>query len=116
MRYERAVAKRLDQIFNATHGQWFRFEDSGGWGHCQCDHLTLLPHAVVLFESKLTQADCRKQVNKLYRPVLELCFNRPVIAVQVCKNLKARENILVELERVVDLKASSKIWTHHFLG
>ena len=116
MRYERAVAKRLDLSFNATHGQWFRFEDAQGWGHCQCDHLSLLPHAVVLFESKLTQTDCRKQINKLYRPVLEMAFQRPVIAVQICKNLKTRDNILFELTGVVDLKPSSTIWTHHFLG
>lgn len=117
--FEGKAAKYLDTLWpNAVHGQWFEFEDASGLHYCQTDHLVLFDHCVLLFESKLTQCNCVDQINGLYRPVVELAFDRPVIATQVCKNLvKDPGPGLVRNPRMLPTFApSARIWTLHYLG
>lgn len=94
--YERKFGKRLrarqarfgfpGEIFS---GQWFRFKDAGGFGFAQPDFYILRADHIILFECKLTGKDeAWRQLRDLYSPLLEEFYSRPVICVQVCKNIR----------------------------
>lgn len=120
IRFERAVRPWLDALFpGAIHEQWFEFTDARGYGVCQTDHLAVFDHCVVVFETKLTQTfQAIKQINGLYRPVVEKVWARPVIGVQICKNLvKDPGPGLVRNPRVIPSFApSDRVWTLHYIG
>lgn len=82
--YERALAKALP---GATHGQWFEFEDRNGRGYCQPD---LILCRGLLLEAKYTWTiDGHRQIEGLYKPVLEKVYGVGWIGIVVCKVLVA---------------------------
>jgi hypothetical protein len=67
---------------------------------------------VWLFENKLTQCDEGwRQLNQLYKPLLELLFEKPVSGVLVCKHLtEIPKKLITSLDDVEDGS------TFHWLG
>lgn len=103
----------------AIHEQWYEFTDARGHGYCQTDHIVEFDHCIVVFESKLTQTfDAIKQINGLYRPVVELALKKPVIGVQVCKNLvkEGGKDLIHNPRAIPTFKPSLRVWTWHHLG
>lgn len=85
LRYERALAKALP---GALHGQWFEFADRNGRGWCQPDLIRNLGDALLVLEAKFTWVpDGQRQIDQLYRPVVERAWGLPVLGVVVCKVL-----------------------------
>lgn len=85
VRYEKLLAKGLGV---ARHGQWFQFIDSNGHGYCQTDLLIEFRECVAVLEAKYTWTpQGHFQVERLYKPVLERAFGKPVRGFVVCKKL-----------------------------
>lgn len=85
LRYERALASAVP---NATHGQWFEFEDANGRGHCQPDLILFFDSIVIVLESKYTWTLAgHRQIEELYIPVLQEVYRRKVYGGVVCKVL-----------------------------
>lgn len=68
LRYEKALASAIPR---AIHGQWFRYLDLNGPGHCQPDLLIVGQKRVIVLECKLSNvAEGRAQLEGLYLPVV----------------------------------------------
>jgi hypothetical protein len=86
VRYEREVAKALGP--GARAGQWFQFEDANGPGWCQTDLLVVGKRNALVLEAKLTWlSGAHRQIEQLYRPIVEKVYGLVVLPVVVCKNL-----------------------------
>ncbi len=69
--------------------QWLQFVDANGPGFAQPDFYFVRPDSVLCIECKLTQHPVAwEQLRGLYAPLLEKLYARPVVCVQVCKNLR----------------------------
>lgn len=87
VRYELEVAKALAER-QIQHGRWFEYRDSGGLGYCQPDILLPWKGRVVILECKYTWTPlARRQLDLLYRPVIEKITSRDTLGVVVCKRL-----------------------------
>jgi hypothetical protein len=65
-----------------------RFEDQNGLGFAQTDSYLVLRSRIICFECKLTETLAGyAQLEKLYKPLLEAIYERPVVLVLACKNL-----------------------------
>ena len=86
LQYERALAKRLPF---AQHGPWFEYWDAAGRGLCQPDFLMETPLGqIVILEVKYTWTpEAILQIERLYKPVVELALGKPCVGVTVCKRL-----------------------------
>lgn len=121
--YERKVARLLKRL-NAEGelpgelylSQWIAYEDKNGQGFAQVDAFLVRDDLILLVEVKLTQTDYAKgQMLKLYLPLLKKIYQRPVVCLQVCKNLRrVPENKSTALELVKNPKPG--VWTWHWLG
>lgn len=90
LRYERVLAAAIP---GAKHGQWFRFVDRNGPGHCQTDLLLETPLAVVVLEAKYTWTETgHQQIERLYRPVVGMALDKPCFGLVVCKALTSGVN------------------------
>lgn len=71
------------------HGQWFRFVDRNGGGHCQPDILLKTEVGTAILESKYTWTEAgHTQIDKLYVPVVERAWpGVPAFGIVVCKVL-----------------------------
>lgn len=84
IKYEEAVALALPA---ASRGVWFKYWDDNGPGYCQPDFI--LPHytgRVLILEVKRT--DCtgaRRQLEHLYKPVVEHVYKLPACGIVVAK-------------------------------
>lgn len=66
-------------------------------GYAQPDAFVLLENKVLLLEAKLTQSDqAEAQCTKLYVPLLERIYGRPVVSAQVFKNIRYETPTMVE--------------------
>jgi hypothetical protein len=97
--------------------QWFAFADDNGRGLAQADHF-VVGEAVLLFECKLTQNPSADfQLRHLYGPILEAIYEKEVLKVQVCKNLRFDPGPLEiqhPVERLHDRDHDILVW--HYLG
>jgi hypothetical protein len=83
--FERALAHALPQ---ARHGQWFKFVDENGAGHCCPDLLLIGSKKIAVIECKLSNVEeGRAQIADLYLPILSFHYNRPVLGVVACRHL-----------------------------
>ena len=117
MRYERRIREELDSLFpGVVHEQWFEYVDDNGIGYCQSDHFIVLDTVGIVFETKLTQvAEAVRQINLLYRPVLEFHYGLPFIGVQVCKNLRTDpgDRLIRNPAAIPKLRPSNRVWVMH---
>lgn len=111
LRYERQLAKALPE---AKHGQWFEFEDVNGRGYCQTDLLLHLGGwGIAILECKYTWTlEAQRQLDLLYRPVVERAFMLPVRCVVVCKVLVPEAPLAAPT--LGEALASGRVW--HWLG
>lgn len=85
LRYERELAKALPL---ATHGQWWQFEDRAGPGYCQTDLVLPTEGGLLVLEAKYTWTQTgHRQIQQLYKPVLERATGKLVVGAVVCKVL-----------------------------
>ena len=97
--------------------QWYDFKDYCGFGYCQTDHELHFDDYIILLEVKLTQCDqAIPQMVDLYLPVMKLVHQKPVIPVQVCKNLTHKpEDSIWDVEQLIK-RPEMRIWTWHYLA
>jgi len=92
LRYERDFSEFLNQTpFLFIHGQWWEYQDakSKGYSYAQTDHFSEASDRIVLVETKLTQSlQGEAQLSRLYEPLLQRNFNKPIVKVQAFKNAK----------------------------
>lgn len=85
--YERALASALP---TAKHGQWFEFEDANGLGLAQPDFILPVGGALVVLEAKYSWVpEAQTQIERLYRPILEIQTAKPILGIVVVKRLVA---------------------------
>lgn len=118
VRYEKQLAKGLPL---ARHGQWFQFVDANGLGTCQTDLLLEFPEVVVVLEAKYTWTLMgHVQVERLYKPVVEMAYGKPCIGMVVCKALRPEEQMgdLMVVHRLTEALSwcARKRTVLHWLG
>lgn len=102
--YEKKVGRWVRRQWPwLTSGQWFEFRDANGKGCCQVDHYLVLPDRVLALECKLTQTEiAESQIQRLYAPVLQAVYEKPVVGVQVCKHLACNDpRLITELNKAM---------------
>lgn len=90
--------------------QWIKFLDANGRGYAQPDVFLLFKERIVLFECKLTEnLSAQRQLLHLYEPLLFHIYARPVVKIQVCKNLRSglRRIEISSLPSAIQTKSSS---------
>jgi len=118
--YERKVGKALAKALDdPLLGPWYYFLDYYGKGYCQPDVVWLGPDYTLVFEVKLTDTPAAlTQILKLYKPVLELVYGKPVRGVVVTKNL-TKDTLPQTLTTNLDdalILAQGTIPVYHWLG
>lgn len=117
LRYERLVAKRLPF---ALHGQWFEYEDLKGHGYCQPDLLMEIQGHQCILEVKYTwTAEGHYQLERLYRPVVEMALASPTVGVVVCKRLEEQmpgTSVTGDLWHALQLARQGGRPVFHWLG
>lgn len=111
--YERKVQRALRRSFpRAFCGQWIVFEDANGRGYAQPDAYALRHADILLLEAKLSYRESAwEQMRRLYVPLLEFIYARPVTCVLVTKYSPATpEPRIHDLASAVD----GSVW--HWLG
>lgn len=116
--YERLLANALP---GGEAGVWWKYEDKNGWGACQTDLVLVGMRSVLVLEAKYTWTeDAFAQLEGLYRPVVEMAAGKPVICVQVCRNLRAESGLGLVFgdlaEAVKAAKQSGVLVTLHWRG
>ena len=89
IRYQSRVDEELSELAgNRKTEQWIRFNDSGQWHYCRPDSILETYDRVIVVEAKLSlrQLDKAKAQLRLYRPLLELIFEKPTIGIVAFKN------------------------------
>jgi hypothetical protein len=119
LRFENKLAKALGP--KATQGQWFRFLDDNGPGHCQTDLLLIGRKRLVVIECKLTfTLEGMLQIQDLYFPVLRTHYPRhEVLGVLACKNLTPAappDLTFGSLRNAIEAALSGRISVFHWFG
>jgi hypothetical protein len=118
LRFERALAKAIPQ---STHGQWFKYLDANGSGHCQVDILLIGKTNIGLIECKLSNVEeGRAQIDELYRPILSWHFRRPVRGIVACQHLSPAlagdPHVYSDLKSALRAARDDLIPVFHWLG
>lgn len=117
LRYERELAKALPA---AMHGQWVEFWDAGGKGWCQPDLILDTQLGLVVLEAKYTWTEeGHQQIERLYVPVLEKIFARPVVGMVVCRTLVPEVElgwVCRDLDSAIRRAASGHRTVLHWIG
>lgn len=121
--YERRVGKYLRAAFAGAptdffEGQWLSFYDANGRGYAQPDIYMVFPTFVLVVEVKLKQNTlAHKQLDGLYRPLLERLYQRPTLLLQVFKfpRWEADERRVADWTSVLSLPPG-RIFEWHWLG
>lgn len=108
---KRALAPDVELYYNL----WIGYTDSQGTSYCQPDIFLVLPGWILLLECKLTQTEeAERQLQGLYKPVLEWIFHKPVVTVQVCKNLRYKPKN--EIQSLREANQVGILYTYHCPG
>ena len=92
----RRLLERHWQEADIMSGQWFKFGDDTGEHWAQPDYYIVLETEILLFECKLTQtSDAWRQLEHLYKPLLEFYYELPVVCVQLCRNLLEDDGTII---------------------
>ena len=118
--YEKLVGKDLKREFGERVflDQWIGFFDQGGLGYACVDGFVVGEDVVLLTESKLTQTErAWKQMELKYVPLLMHIYQRPIVTLQICKNLVKRlEPGERRTPRRLFENPERGRFTHHWLG
>ena len=119
LRYERGLAKALGT--KAEHGVWFEYEDKRGKRPCQPDFLCKLGKKLVILETKYSWVlDGHRQLECLYRPVVEAALGLPTMGVVVCKRLTTGipswVKVRLSLEEALEEAEQRRTAVWHYLG
>ncbi len=114
----RTIKRRNGELGGDLYiGQWLLFKDKHGHGKAQPDIYIVLPKLVVILECKLTQTDSVvPQLLQLYLPLIKMLYNRPVVCLQVCKNLRYKPSKLIGDVSDLINNPGPGVWTWHFIG
>jgi hypothetical protein len=100
--FERKFGRKLKILYKKEQiysNIWLCLIDANGYGVAQPDFYVDTGHSVILFECKLTQTKkAWVQLYDLYKPLLSKLLHKPVMCVQVCKNLKYEPKHLIRNE------------------
>lgn len=117
LRYERDLAKAVP---GAIHGQWFEFTDSAGHGWCQPDLFFESHSAIWVLEAKYTWTEAgHRQIDRLYKPVLEKALDKPCFGMVVAKVLTSAmtvTSICRGLEEAMESARAGEKVCFHWLG
>lgn len=103
LRFERQVASG---ITGARTGRWFVFRDANGTGYCSPDIILATAQGLIVLECKLSDTPhAFSQIERLYKPVLQMVFRRPVAGIVVAKHLRAHTDTALVVE---DLRSALK--------
>jgi hypothetical protein len=120
IQYEkRAAAAIVSRWSNAVPGQWVEYVDDGGHGYAQFDVLVVAPEVVLVFECKLSETgQGRRQIEDLYKPLLEHIFERPIRGIVVARHLtrETRPEAVVGTLGSAFALAAGGVPTLHWLG
>jgi len=89
IQYQAKVHDEIAKLPGNLHSeQWIRFKDNGRWYHCRPDDITETHDRVVVVESKLSLRQLKKGLAqlRLYKPILERIYRRPVVCVLAFKH------------------------------
>ena len=119
LRFETRLARALGP--RVVQGQWFRFLDDNGPGHCQPDLLLVGKKRLVVIECKLTYTEEGiLQLQDLYFPVLRTHYARhEVMGVLACRNLTPKapaELTFPSLRDAIVAAQSGQISIFHWFG
>lgn len=98
-------------------GSWLELREGvsclrSGKAYAQPDHYIIQEKCILLFECKLTQTDeAEVQLVALYEPLLEHLYKKPVLKIQVCKNIRHAIGPL-EINNLVELLAYPRSAPH----
>lgn len=109
LRYEKALAAAIPR---AIHGQWFRYLDLKGPGHCQPDLLIVGQKRVIVLECKLSNvAEGRAQLEGLYLPIVSMVWpDKKALGLVATRHLTRAgdENLIVSTLRDAILRADAE--------
>ena len=115
LRYERMVGKELARRrLDFAQGPWIQFKDNNGIGFAQPDFIVYSSLDLwIVLEAKLSQTPAAfEQLLRLYIPLLrKLHPNVELVPVQVCRNLKRKDKLIVD-----DLRKVKSGSTWHWLN
>ena len=122
--YEKAVGKHLArEVKNGELegdlylGQWVIYCDGSGVNWAQPDIYLIMRNYILLMECKLTQSDAATpQLLSLYLPLLRKIYNKPILCIQVCKNLRYVPKKMIESPQELLDAPGPGIFTWHHLG
>lgn len=115
LRYEKRACRAISRWFpGLVTGRWIRYADVNGLGWASPDAFKELEDRILLFETKLSQTvRAESQLLELYSPLLFHIFRKPVVSIQVCRNLYSRPVKMVHGPEDVLTAASNVMWTWH---
>jgi len=117
LRYERGLAAEMPA---AKHGQWFEYRDQAGAGVCQTDLLLGRDGRCLILEVKYTWTiEGHRQLEALYRPVVEAAIERETLGIVVCRRLvEGMKGVEVarSLEEAVEMALGGRRTAWHWLG
>ncbi|MCF6238468.1 MAG: hypothetical protein L3J79_06610, partial [Candidatus Marinimicrobia bacterium] len=98
MKYQRAVQRYLKRELTRLEvkgkfrcDKWLAFLDANLSGYAQPDCWFETVDVVFCFEIKRSATPAAwSQLELLYRPLLKMLFNKPVVTIQVCKFLRLK--------------------------
>ena len=122
--YERKVGRFLKREVQTGRldgelrlGQWILFADQFGVSWAQPDAILIQEKMILLMECKLTQTDSVKpQLLSLYLPLLRFIYNRPIVCLQICKQLRHAPEKEVDDPQELLRYPGPGVFTWHYLG
>ena len=100
-----------------TFNQSFDFVDANGKGYCQPDVILELPERVVVIEVKLSQTWYGdEQIRQLYLPVVEHFYKKPVVPVQMFRNIRKRSEWGIFNVGELLTATEGRAWQWHWYG
>lgn len=89
IKYQAQVHREMQELAgHLTSEQWIKFTDNGKVHYCRPDSILVSWDRVVVVETKLSLRQLAKALSqlRLYKPLLERIFNKPVVCVVAFKH------------------------------
>lgn len=89
IKYQAKVHQQLNSLHgNLLNEQWIKFKDAGEWRYCRPDSISETHDRIVVVEAKLSLRQLQKGLAqlRLYKPILEHIYDKPVVCVLAFKH------------------------------